>query len=366
MYVFCFVCAALVVAARAGLTRPDFCPNGHKNRYLKRLACWTISFRKRCYDCGEQARIANALGGRRHNNRKVRQAHRGNVARSVRAQFQEYVQLSGHSVLYVEVWADRRSNVSSVAAREGSWVLRVSEASALHLKTQDMPTLVQGVATTAFLDLDSASEKTLLETWLPLLIQNSAPERVVLLTSPCCRLHSSLQHTNMAQWKQNLPTAELQVRLARFLAERRAARNAIRFAARLHSLVDDTCAECFGASGAVHCVHLHEQPSTARMAPVGVRADCLTGGVWPAAWTQNGDHADVPLCIVGYGWKTLKRYGKTLRFQTKGCDPLLTVLRKMRCQCTEPHDRCEGRKLSQTGIYSKILAYYLVLGTRCT
>ena len=102
------------------------------------------------------------------------------------------------------------------------------------------------------------------------------------------------------------------------------------------------------------------------MAPVGVRADCLTGGVWPAAWTQNGDHADVPLCIVGYGWKTLKRYGKSLRFQTKGCDPLLTVLRKMRCQCTEPHDPCEGQKLSQTGIYSKTLAYYLVLGTRCT
>ena len=141
MYVFCFVCAALVVAAWAGLTRPDFCPNGHKNRYLKRLACWTISFRKRCYDCGEQARFANALGGRRHNNRKVGQAHRGNVARSVRAQLQEYAQLNGHSVLYVEVWADRRSNVSSVAAREGSWVLRVSEASALNPKTQDMPTL---------------------------------------------------------------------------------------------------------------------------------------------------------------------------------------------------------------------------------
>ena len=366
MYIFCFAFAALVVAAWAGLTRPDFCPNGHKNRYLKRLACWTISFRKRCYDCGEHARCANARGGRQHNSRKVAQAHQGNIARSVRAQYQEYAQLNADSVLYVEVWADHRSNVSSVAAREGSWVLRVSEASALNPKTQDMPTLVQGDATTVCLDLDSASDKTLLETWLPLLIQNSAPERVVLLTSPCCRLHSRLQHTNMAQWKQNLSTAELKVRQARFLTERRAARSAILYAARLHSLVDNTCAECFGASGGVHCVHLHEQPSTARMAPVGVRADSLTGGVWPAAWTQNGDHADVPLCVVGYGWKTQKPCGKSLRFQTKGCAPLLTVLHKLRCQCTEPHDRCQGRQLTQTGIYSKTLAYYLVLGARCT
>ena len=289
MLLFCIAFAALVVAAWAGLTRPNWCPNGHKNRYLKRLACWTISLRKRCYDCGEQARRANARGGRHHNNRPVKQAHQGNVARSVRVHFQEYGELNADTVLYVEVWADRRSNVSCVAAREGSWVLRVSEASALNPKTQDMPTLVRGVAITVFLDLDSASDKTLLVSWLPLLIQNSAPERVVLLTSPCCRLHSSLQHTNMAQWKQNLSRAELKVRLARFLTERRAARSAILYAARLHSLVDNTCAQYFGAAGVIHCVHLHEQPSTARMAPVGVRADSLTGGVWPAAWKENGE-----------------------------------------------------------------------------
>ena len=365
MFLFCFAFAALVVAAWAGLSRPDWCPNGHKNRYLKRLACWTISVRKRCYDCGEQARFANARGGRHHNNRPVTQAHQGNVARSVRAHFQDFAELHAESVLYVEVWANRRSNVSSVAAREGSWVLRVSEASALNPKTQDRPTLVHGVATTVFLDLDSASDKTLLETWLPLLIQNSAPERVVLLTSPCCRLHSSLQHTNMAQWMQNLSTVEMKVCQARFLTERRAARNAILYAARLHSLVDKTCAQYFKAAGVIHCVHLHEQPSTARMAPMGVRADSLTGGVWPAAWRQNGDHADVSLCVVGYGWKTQKRYGKALRFQIKGCAPLLTMLRNLHCQCTEPHDRCQGRQTKQTGIYSKTLAYYIVIGSRC-
>ena len=146
MYVFCFAFAALVVAACAGLTRPVFCPNGHKNRYLKRLACWTISFRKRCYDCGESGRLGNARGGRYRNHQKVLQAHQGNVARSVRARYQEYSQLNGECVFYVEVWADHRSNVSSVAAREGSWVLRVSEASALNPKRQDMPTLVQGDA----------------------------------------------------------------------------------------------------------------------------------------------------------------------------------------------------------------------------
>ena len=365
MYLLCFLFAARVVAAWAGWARPDRCPNGRKNRYLKRLCCWTISLRKRCYYCGEDARRANAQGGRNHNNRKVGQACQGNVARSVRVQYQEYAQLNGDAVLFVEVWADRRSNVSTVAAREGCWVLRVSEASALNPKTQNMPTLVQGGTTTVFLDLDSASDKTRLTTWLPLLIRNAAPERVVLLTSPCCRLHSSLQHTNMAQWKQNLSTADLKMRQARFLTERRAARSAILYAARLHSLVDNTCADCFGASGVVHCVHLHEQPSTARMAPVGVRADSLTNGVWPAAWTQDGGHADVQLCTVGYGWKSQKRFGKALRFQVKGCVPLLTVLRKLRCQCTEPHDPCKGQIVRQTGIYSKTLAYYLVLGSCC-
>ena len=366
MYAFCCVFAAIVVSAFAGLARPEYCPKGHKNRYLKRIACWTISLRKRCYDCGQHARLGNAFGGRRHNSRKVAQAWQGNIARAVRAQYEEHAQLKGDAILYVEVWADRRSNVSCVAARERSWVLRVSEASARNPRTEVKPTLVRGAATAAFLDLDSAADRKCLEAWLPALIHDSAPERVVLLTSPCCRLHSSLQHTNVAQWKQNLSRADLRLRQARFLTERRVARSAILYAGRLHSLVADSCTECFGASGAIHSVHLHEQPSTARMAPVGVRADSVTGGVWPAAWRLNGDHADVPLCVVGYGWKTQKRYGKSLRFQIKGCAPLLTVLRKLRCQCTEPHDRCQGGQVRQTGIYSKTLAYYIVIGSRCT
>ena len=46
------------------------------------------------------------------------------------------------------------------------------------------------------------------------------------------------------------------------------------------------------------------------MAPLGVRADTLVGGVWPAAWTPLGDYADVAVCAVGFATKTLKRYGK--------------------------------------------------------
>ena len=366
MYAYCLAFAALVVAAWAGKARPKACPKGHKNRYLKRIACWTISIRGRCYDCGEYARRGNALGGQHHNSRRVAQAWQGNIARAARAQYGEYTQLRPESVFYVEVWAEGRSNVSSVAAREGSWVVRVSEATVVNPQTLAMPTVCPGVATTIYMDLNSAAAKHRLESWLPLLIRNAAPERVVLLTSPCCRLHSSLQHTNVAQWKQNLSRADLRLRQARFMRERRVARSAILYAGRLHSLVADSCTECFGASGAIHSVHLHEQPSTARMAPVGVRADSVTGGVWPAAWRLNGDHADVPLCVVGYGWKTQKRYGKSLRFQIKGCAPLLTVLGRMRCQCAEPHDRCEGPETWQTGIYSKTLAYYLVLGSRCS
>ena len=91
------------------------------------------------------------------------------------------------------------------------------------------------------------------------------------------------------------------------------------------------------------------------------------GGMWPAAWTPLGDHADVALCTVGYGAKALKRYGKALRFQIKGCAPLLSVLRMLKCRCTVAHDgRCTGKALKQTAFYSKTLAYYLVIGARCT
>ena len=367
MYFFCIAFAALVISAGAGLTRPRFCPYGHKNRYLKRLGLWTISLRKLCYDCGQGGRFGNARGGRCRNKNIVLQAHAGNVARSVRAQYADFTQLNAGAVLYVEVWADRRSNVSAVAAREGSWVLRVSEPSALNPKTQERPTLVQGVVSTIWLDLDAASDRAQLERWLPILVQNCSIERVVALTSPACRLRCALQQTNVAQWKQNMSTAEFKVRISTFLKDRRTARSAIRFAGRLHGLVENACAECSGASGCVHCVHLHEQPSTAKMAPVGVRADCLVGGMWPAAWTPLGDHADVALCAVGYGAKALKRYGKALRFQIKGCAPLLSVLRMLKCRCTVAHDgRCTGKALKQTAFYSKTLAYYLVIGARCT
>ena len=155
----------------AGLTRPQFCPYGHKNRYLKRLGLWTISLRKLCYHCGEGRRFGNARGERSRNQNIFFQAHAGNVARSVRAQYADFTQLNAGAVLYVEVWADRCSNVSKVAAREGSWVLRVSEPSALNPKTQERPTLVQGVVSTIWLDLDAASDRAQLERWVPVLAQ---------------------------------------------------------------------------------------------------------------------------------------------------------------------------------------------------
>ena len=136
---------------------------------------------------------------------------------------------------------------------------------------------MQEVVSTIWLDLDAASDKAQLERWLPILVQNCSIERVVVLTSPACRLHSRLQQTNVAQWKQNMSTAKLKVRISTFLKDRRTARSAIRFAGRLHGLVENACTECSGASGCVHCVRLHEQPSTARMAPVGVKADSLVG-----------------------------------------------------------------------------------------
>ena len=101
------------------------------------------------------------------------------------------------------------------------------------------------------------------------------------------------------------------------------------------------------------------------MAPLGVRADSLVRGVWPAAWTPLGDYADVALCAVGYGTKTLKRFGKAWRFQVKGCAPLLSVLRNLKCRCTMAHDECRGWGLKQTAFYSKTLAYHLVIGARC-
>ena len=199
-----------------------------------------------------------------------------------------------------------------------------------------------------------------------MLAQSCSRERAVVLTSPCCRLRSQLQATNVARWKHNVSAAYFKDRMVTFLRDRRTARSAVRFAGRLHSLVDKACAECSGASGLIHCVRLREQPSTARMAPVSVRADSLVGNAWPAAWTPLGVHADVALCAVGYGPKTLKRYGKALRFQIRGCDPLLSVLRRCQCRCTEPHDACQGSMLKDTAFYSTTLAYYLVLGARCT
>ena len=175
MYLFCILLAALVLSAVAGLTRPQFCPYGHKNRYLKRLGLWAISRSKLCYDCGEGGRFGNARGGRCRNKNKVLQAYAGNVARSVRSQYADFIQLNAGAVLYVEVWADRRSNVSKVAAREGSWVLRVSEPSALNPKTKERPSLVQGVVTTIWLDLDTTSDKAQLEMWLPILVHDCSP-----------------------------------------------------------------------------------------------------------------------------------------------------------------------------------------------
>ena len=95
-----------------------------------------------------------------------------------------------------------------------------------------------------------------------------------------------------------------------FAKQRGSARTAILFAKRSRSIVESACTDSSGASGCVHCVHLHEQPSIARMAPLGVRADTLVGGVWPAAWTPLGDYADVAVCAVGFATKTLKHYVK--------------------------------------------------------
>ena len=104
------------------------------------------------------------------NKKVVPETHAGNVARSVKAQYAEHTQRKAGVVLYVEVWADRRSKVSEVAAREGSWVLRVSEPSELTPKTLEMPTLAQGAACTIWLNLDTASDKAQLERWLPMLV----------------------------------------------------------------------------------------------------------------------------------------------------------------------------------------------------
>ena len=366
MYLFCSVFATLLLTTAAGLSRPRFCPYGHKNRFLKRLGSWTISLRGLCYDCGQGGRFGNARGGRHRRQQAVLQAHAGNVARSVRAKYAEYTQQKAKDVLYVEVWADRRSNVSEVAAREGSWVVRVSEPSDTTPKSQQLPTLLRGIACTIWLDLDNAVDKAQLEHWLPMLVQRCAPRRVVMLTSPCCRMHCRMQATNVAQWKQNMTAAAFKERMAVFLKHRRAARNAVRFAGRLHSLVDSACTDYSAATRQIQCVHLHEQPSTARMARMSARADRLTGNVWPAAWTPLGDHANVALCAVGYGPQTWKRFGKQWRFQILGCAPLLAVLRTCQCQCSEPHDACQGTDLKGTAFYSKALAYYVVLGARCS
>ena len=364
MYLLCILFIALVVSVAAGLVRPRCCAYGHKNRYLKSLGSWTISLRKLCYDCGQGGRFGNAQGGRSRNKKLSLQLHAGNVARSIRSKYSDFTQLNAEDVLYVEVWASRRSHVSKVAAREGSWVLRICEPSALVPKTKEKPTLRRGAATTIGLDLDAAADKALLERWLPALIQDCCPERVVILTSPCCRMHSPLQHTNVAQWKLNLSTTQCRVRMSIFAKQRRSARTAILFAKRLHRIVENACTDCSGASGCVHCVHLHEQPSTARMAPLGVRADTLVGGVCPAAWTPFGDYADVAVCAVEFA-TTLKRYGQMLRFQMKGCTPLLSMLRKLKRRCTTADDDFQGSAVKQTAFYSKTLAYHLVIGARC-
>ena len=91
------------------------------------------------------------------------QVHAGNVAKSVRSKYFDFTQLNAEDVLYVEVWASRRSHVSKVAAREGSWVLRVSEPCALVPRTKERLTLRRAVVTTIGLDLDVASDKALLE-----------------------------------------------------------------------------------------------------------------------------------------------------------------------------------------------------------
>ena len=163
MYLLCILVIALVVSVAAGLVRPRCCAYGHKNRYLKSLGSWTISLRKLCYDCGQGGRFGNARGGRFSKKNTVRQAHAGNVARSVRSKYLDFTQLNAEDVLYVEVWASRRSHVSKVAAREGSWVLRICEPSALVPKTKEKPTLRRGAATTIGLDLDAAAGKALLE-----------------------------------------------------------------------------------------------------------------------------------------------------------------------------------------------------------
>ena len=131
MYLLCILFIALVVSVAAGLVRPRCCAYGHKNRYLKSLGSWTISLRKLCYDCGQGGRFGNAQGGRSRNKKLSLQLHAGNVARSIRSKYSDFTQVNAKDVLYVEVWASRRSHVSKVAAREGSWVLRICAPCAL-------------------------------------------------------------------------------------------------------------------------------------------------------------------------------------------------------------------------------------------
>ena len=114
------------------------------------FAGWIVSLRSKCFDCREGGRFGNAAGGRRSRKSVTQLSHAGNIARSVRAKYKVMKQLDASDVLYLEIWADINSNVSRIAAREGSFVLRVSQPSKDQPVTKTIPMLSTGTVITIF------------------------------------------------------------------------------------------------------------------------------------------------------------------------------------------------------------------------
>ena len=351
-----------------GLQRPTECDNGHKCRWQCRFRRFSSSFRCHCWLCGEQhSRMSTggAHGGRISRRRSKTDTGSTHKSRSAATWYSDCRKTPAEQIFFLEVWANRLSKITKVAAFCGSYAVRVCKPNKLFIRTSDAPALTPGKACTVFLDLSLPQDQKLLkqfcETWLK---SNNSITKTVVLTSPECRMFNRRQAITLSRFRTQLRRKVItrgifDKKMNAFDERRRSAIAAVQFAGSLHKWFDEF---------PTYCVHIHEQPVNAVRPRAGrslrsyLKQDCE----WPAAFKGDA-FADVATCKVCYfpGSAPQKRFGKKLRFQVKGSDPILHALQAQHCECSVPHDKATPADYAATAAYSTTLAHLIVRGALC-
>ena len=362
MFVLIFVC--LISSGMAAVRVHSVCVNGHRRVYLRSLKRYSISKRNLCYYCG-QGRARMRAGGRLGGLASTRAGEYGagvlsHASRDVGYLFTDYQEMSAARVCFVEVWASAGSRITHAAAVRGCYAVRVCRGEG---SGTDVTGLVAGRAHTAYCDLETALGRRALEGMIVALLALPGLRRVVLITSPECKMHCPYQKVTQARLVNyaragRISRSRLRVLQQAFVLRRRVARSAVVYARFLHSFVDRQCA-------GIDVVHVHEQPTRSRMSALNTAADDFTRDVWPSA-LGDAPSVDVAACRVGYGdLDNGRRIGKSWRFQVCGSDALLYGLGEMQCRCSTLHEASDKQGLVSSARYSYKLGTLVVSGCLC-